>query len=240
MTRTLPAPLARSNRVTHPEDRLRRAAPRAAEFRFPSVWKRTENKPGRQRSPRASGFLEDTAASPEKAAAAGTPRKDSHFFSLGCPAVGAARPVGWGPGGSGRRANARHKSPSRPGRRPVTQQHARETRARRHPPRQRPPTDSRLAFRAGEALYRGGWKQRTAGSRAPAVLKLDARAARANRKSGRRELTGHSRRHSFEGWGKEDVGAAYYVSREPPRRGGAAAALGGGGGGGGEGGAGVG
>lgn len=64
-------------------------------------------------------------------------------------------------GGSGRKANARQKRPSRPGRRPVTQQHARETQARRHPPRQRPPTESRLAFREGEAPYRG------AGSSAP-------------------------------------------------------------------------
>lgn len=134
-----PAPLARLKRVTHPEDRLRRAAPRAAEFRFPSVWKRTENKPGRQGSPRASGFLEDTAASPEKAAASGTPRRNSHFFSLGCAASGAARPVGWGSGSSGRRDKPKQERPSRCRRRPVTQQHTRETQARRRLPRRRPP-----------------------------------------------------------------------------------------------------
>lgn len=109
------APLTRPKRVTHPEDRLRRAAA----FRFPSVWKRTENKPGRQGSRRASGFLEDTAASPAKVATPGIPRRDSHFFSLGCAKTGAALLVGWCPGGSGKRCQAAA------GRRPVTQQRAR-------------------------------------------------------------------------------------------------------------------
>lgn len=54
------------------------------------VWKRTENKPGRQGSPRASGFLEDTAASLTNAAAPGTPRRDSHFSCLGGAGAGAA------------------------------------------------------------------------------------------------------------------------------------------------------
>lgn len=166
-----PAPLARLKRVTHPEDRLRRAAPRAAEFRFPSVWKRTENKPGRQRSPRASGFLEDTAASPEKAAAPGTPRRNSHFFSVCCAASGAARPVDWSSGGCGGRDKPKQDKPSGCRRRPVTQQHARETQAHRRPPRQRPHRLMAMSRSAEGKRCRGGLEGKTSSER-PEVERL--------------------------------------------------------------------
>ncbi|XP_036926644.1 zinc finger CW-type PWWP domain protein 2 [Sturnira hondurensis] len=105
---TLPAPLSRLKRVTHPEDKLRRAS----EFRFPDVPRQTENKPGRQGSPRASGFLEDTVGSPEAAAAPGTPRKDSHFFGFAGTRTVSAPISCPGPGGSGRTGEPRLEDPS--------------------------------------------------------------------------------------------------------------------------------
>lgn len=82
-----------SDRSTHPEPWPRRAAPKATGFRFPSVWKPTENKPGRQGSPRASGFLEDTTASPVSVAATGAPR-ESHVFGRGSRGPGVGSPGG--------------------------------------------------------------------------------------------------------------------------------------------------
>lgn len=90
MVPSLPVPQAQPKPVTHREAGLLGAALRAAELRFPSVWKWIENKPGRQGSPRASGFLEDTAASPAKAAAPGMPQKDSHFSCLSSANAGPA------------------------------------------------------------------------------------------------------------------------------------------------------
>lgn len=110
-------PPGERERSTHPEPWLRRAAPKATGFRFPSVWKPTENKPGRQGSPRASGFLEDTAAPLVKVAAAGVPR-ESHVFGRG-----SRRPVVGGPWRS--RASGAGAARGRPSR-PVTQQHARQ------------------------------------------------------------------------------------------------------------------
>nr|KAF6335387.1 hypothetical protein mPipKuh1_008070 [Pipistrellus kuhlii] len=71
-----PPPATAAHSLTHPRGRRRRAA----EFRFHSVRSET----GRQRSPRASGFFEDDAAPPAKAAAPGTPRRGSHRFGLRC------------------------------------------------------------------------------------------------------------------------------------------------------------
>ena len=105
---TLPTPLSRLKRVTHPEDQRGRAA----EFRFPCVGRPTENKPGRQGSPRASGFLEDTEGSRAEAAAAGTPRRDSHFFGFACTRTVSAPLCCPGPGGSGRRGKPGLEGPS--------------------------------------------------------------------------------------------------------------------------------
>lgn len=192
MVLALPAPLTRPKRVTHPEDRLRTAA----EFRFPSDWKRTENKPGRQGSRRASGFLEDTAASPAEAAAPSKPRRDSHFFCLGYAKNGAALRVGWGPGDSGRRGRRRSEGPSGARRRPVTQQYVRA----RDPGRLALASSAhalargRVTHRGGEMLLRGAGRveeQHTAGKGAAVVRRLASRDTHANRKSGPRELGGN-------------------------------------------------
>lgn len=106
---------------THPEPWLRRAVPKATGFRFPSVWKPAENKPGRQGSPRASGFLEDTTASPVKVAVTGAPR-ESHVFRRGSRSQGPWRSQMSGAGAARGRPN-----------RPVTQQHARQLRGCRSP-----------------------------------------------------------------------------------------------------------
>lgn len=91
------------------------------------------------------------------AAAAGTPRRDSHFFCLGCAST--VGPTSWlGPRGSGRSGTQRQAAgPAAAGSRPVTQQHAREAPACRHQPRRRrtgrwPPR----APRRGNAVE-GGW-----------------------------------------------------------------------------------
>lgn len=62
-------------------------SPRPPGFASPVVWKPAENKPGRQGSPRASGFLEDAAASPVKVAVIGT-RRESHVFRRGSRSQG--------------------------------------------------------------------------------------------------------------------------------------------------------
>lgn len=103
-------------RSTHPEPWLRRAVPKATGFRFPGVWKPVENKPGRQGSPRASGFLEDAAASPVKVAVTGA-RRESHVFRRGSRSQGPWRSRTTGAGAA----------------RPVTQQLARQLRGRRRP-----------------------------------------------------------------------------------------------------------
>lgn len=110
-----------SGRSTHPEPRLGRAVPKATGFRFSSVWKPAENKPGRQGSPRASGFLEDATASPVKVAVTGAPR-ESHVFRRGSRSQGSRR-------SQRSRSGAARGRPNRP----VTQQHARQLRGRRRP-----------------------------------------------------------------------------------------------------------
>ncbi|XP_054554994.1 zinc finger CW-type PWWP domain protein 2 [Talpa occidentalis] len=206
-----PARTPRPAQATHPEDGLRRAAPQTAEFRFPSVCKRTENKPGRQGSPRASGFLEDAAAAPAPAAAPGTARRDSHFLRLGHAGNGAALPVSGGPESSGRkgeRSPAKAGYPTTRARRPGPPARAGlvRSRARRAPRRRGGP----------EILWRGPGEGRAAaaGERTSAARELDVRAVRA---------TGSQAPGSGEG---AREGAAWV--REG--RGGASATPGGGGG----------
>lgn len=98
--------------------------PRPPGFASPVFGNPTENKPGRQGSPRASGFLENTAAPPVKVAAAGAPR-ESHVFGRD-----SRGPVVGGPWRSrASRAGAARGRPSRP----VTQQHARQLRGHWRP-----------------------------------------------------------------------------------------------------------
>ncbi|CAK6435708.1 unnamed protein product [Pipistrellus nathusii] len=184
--------------LTHPRGRRRRAA----EFRFPSVRSET----GRQRSPRASGFFEDTAAPPAKAAAPGTPRRASHRFGLRCTR---ADPCGLGPEDPEGVAKPAQEGPRR-----RCREQARYPATRARGPGPQAPAPS-LPLRPLRAAGKRG-RQGLAASSARPEGGCRGPCSRRRGHASKPEVGRGSR--SLDGWEEEEVGVAYHVSREPPRQ----------------------
>lgn len=192
-----------SERSTHPEPWRSRAALEATGFRFPSVWKPTENKPGRQGSPRASGFLEDAAAaSPDKVAATGAPR-ESHVFGRG--SRGRASESGGGGAEVTDELGRSRRRPPGQARYPAARAPAPGPRASAALPERRGREGSRRRVRGRGAGSPPGRRGRTHTGRVPA--RRDGTNRKRDPKAPRPPLSG----------ARAGKGGANYMSREPVR-----------------------